>query len=106
MSLNARNGHDLKYFVERLSKPMFFLWKSHCLEIFPSADCTDFIFNKWHPLSWLVFVIAVVVTIIIDGLSGVPRAWSDCKFGFAYSSFWKENMDIVEFIPRNPRKWN
>lgn len=101
MKNNVRNGHKLEFYVNHLSYIGKVAWKLRIIDIFPDCDGSEFVFNKYNPLSYILALILILGIFFVDGYTEVKKCYIKNKFWFSLSDFWKSNLDKVEFIPRN-----
>jgi len=101
--MNARNGHDLEYFIKRMYTIPRILWRLYIINIFPDADGVGLILNKYNPFSYLLFAVLFVLVLLIEGISGIKREWKENKLGFGYNQYWKNNKERIELISRFKR---
>lgn len=96
--------HPLEYYPKRLNKFGRFLWRAYIIEIIPSADTTEFVFNKWNPLSYPVWLLLAILMFIFGGVTEVAEEWHRNKIYFDVGQYWKNNPNKLEFIPRSVKR--
>lgn len=95
------NEHDDSYFIYKLSWIGKLMWKVYAVNIFRDGDGGSFIYNKWHPLTYVFMLISIVFTFVMEGYEGVSREWNYSKFYWDYTDYWKKPENEIVWIKRD-----
>lgn len=75
----------------KVNKVATVLWFSGCVRLYKNGDTFDGLFRAWHPVTWLVYIAAVVPCALAgEKLSAVVP--------ISLSEFWKNNIDQLQYV--------
>lgn len=100
-NIKSRNGHTLEYYIENLPRLGFLLWILFIIDLYPNCDGPGATLNRWNPLSYILGLLNVIGIFIFSGFSGLHESFIDNRLGFGLSKYFRDNPDLLEFIPRS-----
>jgi len=95
-----RKEKDDSYFINRMSSFGEWVWRLYIIEVFRDGDGVSFIFNKYHPLSYIMFLVSILDVFWISGADGVKEEWKDNQLGWDFTKYWKKPENKIRYIPR------
>ena len=66
------------------------------IRVWYDGDGLSYTFNYWHPLSWILIPILVILTISIEGSRNTFKYKED--LGIGLSKYWKEHKNERVFV--------
>jgi len=91
---------DDDYFIDKMSTLGKVMWRLYVVEIFRDGDGGSFIYNKYHPLSYVLLLISILILFWISGSEGVKEEWDYNKMCWDFTDYWKKPKNKIRYIPR------
>lgn len=88
------------YFINEMSKFGIIVWKLYTIRIFRDGDGVSFIYNKWHPLTYLLMFINLLGIFTGTGSDGVKSEWKFNKMCWDFTDYWKKPENEIVWIKR------
>lgn len=67
------------------------VWATGCARLYKDGDGVDVIFRKWHPMTWLLYV-------VLTPLCGILGEKVTDVLPTRLSLFWTKNIDQLQWV--------
>lgn len=94
VSQNLRNDRD--YYYSRLKVAGKIIYHSGAARFYYDGDGLGFVWNWWHPLTWFMAPILLMIHVVLEG---VIEAWKyKHDLGIGMKPWFKENPERLEWM--------
>lgn len=73
-----------------------FLYYTGSVRIYANADCIGFVWKWWNPMSWILAPIAILISILVQGIPDIMKNPSD--IGLKLDPYFHKNSKKVEWL--------
>lgn len=95
-----KKDKDDSYFINKMSKFGKLMWYSYTIEIFRDGDGASYTHNKWNPLTYILWGVAILSVFIETGTDGLKEEWKYNQCGWKLTGYWKKPENVMRYISR------